>query len=158
MNTNRCPRSGARHRALGFTLIELLVAIGIVAILARVAIPSYKEFIARAARADAQLVLLQAANSLERQYSHCNSFLVVDASTAPPCRTAAPALATELRQSPVSGRRKYTITLAERTAQFYELQATPVDTTDPCGTFVLRSTGERRVSGGRWTVAQCWRR
>jgi type IV pilus assembly protein PilE len=45
----------------GFTLIELMIAVAIVAILAAVAYPSYKEHVLRSNRAAAQAVLLDGA-------------------------------------------------------------------------------------------------
>jgi len=50
----------------GFTLMELMVAVTIVAILASIAIPSYRQYVIRNNRAAAQAELMQIANSLER--------------------------------------------------------------------------------------------
>ena len=58
-------------RQSGFTLVELLVVIVIAAILATVAIPSYREAVRRSDRRAAQAVMLDIANR-ERQYFTAN--------------------------------------------------------------------------------------
>jgi len=71
--------SGAFSRARpgrGFTLIELLVAIVIVAILAALAYPSYRSQIQKTRRVDAQGVLMQGAQFMERRYTEDVSYTV----------------------------------------------------------------------------------
>jgi type IV pilus assembly protein PilE len=48
-------------RSRGFTLIELLVAVAIVAILAAIAVPGYREFVLRAHRTAAQSAMMDLA-------------------------------------------------------------------------------------------------
>lgn len=62
-----------RH-ARGFTLIELLVVVGIIAILAAIAIPAYGRYAFRARRADGQELLLRIANAQERYYAAYNKY------------------------------------------------------------------------------------
>ncbi len=152
----RAPLDPVRRRAAGFTLIEMLIAVMIVGVVTAFAVPNYTDYVRRAARTDAQLVLQQAANHLERIYAECNSYTVRDASTTPPC-TATFDLPADLKRSPIQGTKRYDLAINARTAQSYELVATPLDTTDGCGTYTLRSTGERLVSG-TLGVAACWRR
>ena len=49
------------QRQQGFTLLELMVAVMIVGVLAAVALPSYNQYIRRAARADAQSSMMALA-------------------------------------------------------------------------------------------------
>ena len=55
--------------ARGFTLVELLVAMGIVTILATVAVPSYRHAMQRAQRLDARLALQRIQYLQERHYA-----------------------------------------------------------------------------------------
>ncbi len=151
------PLRARPRRTGGFTLVEMLIAVAMLSILTMIATPSYLEYVRRSARADAQLVLQQAANHLERMYAECNSYLVRNAATVPPCTTAMGALPLELRRAPQSGTQRYTVTLPTVTAQTWELRATPADAADGCGTFVLQSNGTRDVTGALG-AQRCWRR
>lgn len=145
------------HLVRGVTLIELMVGIAVLGILAAMAISSYSEYVRRAARADAQLTLQQASLYLERRYAECNSYLKVDAGTSPPCTTDLTALPALLSRAPAEGLKRYTISIASRTAQSYQLKAVP-DTTDRCGSFVLDSSGARTVENAQNSADDCWRR
>ncbi len=56
------------HRMRGITLIELMIVIVVLSVLVSVAVPSYREFAARATRAEAKAALLQIATNQERFY------------------------------------------------------------------------------------------
>lgn len=53
----------------GFTLIELMIAVAVVAILAAIAYPSYRQQILKSNRTDARVALMQAAQLLEKCYT-----------------------------------------------------------------------------------------
>lgn len=58
----------------GFTLTEILVGMGILAILALLAVPSYQNYVKEARLKDAQAALLKNARFLESTYSQQFSF------------------------------------------------------------------------------------
>jgi type IV pilus assembly protein PilE len=58
----------------GFTLIELMIVVAIVGVLASIALPSYRNYVIRAARTEAQAELLQLASMQEKIYLNSNSY------------------------------------------------------------------------------------
>lgn len=135
------PSSWCHRRSAGFTLVELMVVVGIVAILAAVAIPSYQTSLQRGRRADARVAMTNLATRLERCFTQFGAYDADD------CAIASPA------DSPEGF---YAVTV-ERDAATWTLTAEPqraqvADTA--CGTFTLTNTGERDVSGE--SPERCW--
>ena len=118
----------------GVTLIELMITVVIVGILASIAYPSYQTYVARANRAEAEGILMENAQFLERNYTIANRYDQDSAGTA----TALPFTA-----SPKTGTAKYNITAAYGTGQTFTLTATPTGsmTGDSCGNLTLNNIG-----------------
>ena len=142
-------------RNTGFTLIEMLVAVAVIGILASIAYPNYRDYIARAKRSEARTMLLENAQFLERNFTTANRY-DEDSTGAEIGSDRLPRT-----QSPVDGAANYSITVAFPDAQSFTLTATRAGsmTNDPCGNFTLTHTGVQGISDNDGTtVAQCWGR
>ena len=67
----------------GFTLIELMVAVAIVAILAAVALPSYRDYVIRGRLVDATNTLSTMRARMEQHFQDNRTYATVGAFTAP---------------------------------------------------------------------------
>ncbi len=131
----------ARRVARGFTLVELLIAVAIVAILAAIAYPSYRNQIERSRRADAQTVLMQAAQFMERIYTE-NGCYNPDANCA---GTDTTGVTMPYSKSPIDGNEAYyAIAVTALARNSFELRATPQGSEAGAGLLEITDTGERR--------------
>ncbi len=152
------------RRANGFTLIELMVVVAVVAILAAIALPSYQESVRRSKRTEAQAVLMQAAQYMQRFYSANDRYtLTAGTTTAETAQSSAGVsmLPAALRQSPASGGAYTIAVLARDTPPSYSLTATRAGSmeADKCGTLVINSLGVKSVASQATgiTAADCWK-
>lgn len=107
------------QKSQGFSLIELMIVVVIVGILASIAYPSYLNQVTQSRRTDAQAVLMEAAQFMERFYTENNRY---DQDTG----GTAVALPAQLQESPRdSGTKSYDITVQASTTSTYTLRATP---------------------------------
>lgn len=139
------------RRHSGFTLVEILVALAIVAILAALALPSYRDSTLRAGRADGKAALMQVASDQERFYSANFTY-----STNAVPLAATPAATLTSRDG------NYVISVAAcaggTIANCFVASAAPqgAQANDTCGTLTINQLGVRTASGG--SVEDCWER
>jgi type IV pilus assembly protein PilE len=150
--------------AKGFTLIEMMITVAVIAILAAVAYPSYRDSVAKGRRADAKAQLLAAQQWMERVYSETYTYQSVGGTAIGTVLATQP-----FKQSPADGAAAYTISVNAPDANSYVLKATRtgVAAGDACGDFTLSSAGAKSVAAGTFDSGKyataaaaalaCWR-
>jgi prepilin-type N-terminal cleavage/methylation domain-containing protein len=83
-----------RRRSNGFTLIEVMIVVAIVAILAAVAIPSYRDYILRGQLVDGTTILSTVRADMERYYQDNRKYIAVGG-FVPPCASIDPTTRTQ---------------------------------------------------------------
>lgn len=151
----------ARNLVRGWTLIELSIVLFVITLLSAVAVPSYREQVARGHR-------LAAVDALQA--------MALMAESASAQRVAKPSLSRYSKLAdrfvPAHGIPIYRVSMLPGdqriggvTMQGYVLQATPLSAgpraNDACGAFVQDATGARlnQHAGGQWLsdAQSCWR-
>lgn len=136
----------ARTRSRGFTLIEVMIVVAMVAILASLALPSYREYIRRSSREAAQSELVELAAIQEKIYLNANAY-------ATSVSTAYNGQATGGLGVPsgLSRDSRYGLSVAVNGASF-TLTAAPVagSTQDGDGNLTIDSQGQRTWGSKTW--------
>lgn len=144
--------SAHRRPQRGFTLIELMIALGVLAILAAIAIPQFNRYGFRARRADGQKLLMAIANAEERYYAQQNKYAdlqVIGFSTS----------TTATSDSGYYGATVTVNTVNTFAAQGYTATATPVkggaQVKDVCGALSITNAGVKAPTNIT-SNGSCW--
>ena len=133
----------SRPRGSAFTLLELVIALAVAAILVMYAVPSYRGHVARSQRIDAASAVYRASQFVEAGLPGEVSPLPAGIDQAPPFGTPV------YRLHALPG---------NETNGGYAVEARPIEAgpmhDDPCGTFVLDSTGSRTNRTADGTAAE----
>ena len=149
----------------GFTLIELMIVVAVIGILASIAYPSYREYVAKSRRAEAKTVL-SAQQWMERFYTENFRY---DQNSAGTAVTDASQFPARFSQSPTEGSAVYTIAVVipANARDAYSVRATRKAgasmTADRCGDFSLDHLGRKDLANYSGFVSKaaaidaCWR-
>jgi type IV pilus assembly protein PilE len=131
--------------ARGFSLIELVIVLLIIAILSAIAIPSYRQYVVRANRVDAQRALMDLAARQERVFYTKNAYATTMA---------------ELGGSASVAGANYTIAPPSATSTSFTMTATAVGSQkksdQQCQTLTITNTGVQGSTGATANDPKCW--
>ncbi|BBN80946.1 type IV minor pilin protein PilE [Pseudoalteromonas sp. A25] len=129
----------------GFTLLEALIVLVILGIVASVAYPSYRNFLVKAARSEAMVVLLDAANKQEQYYVDNRSYTDKLSDIGVPEKTE-------------NGYYSLSVTVDEATFEVVAKPiAGPVSGDKECSALMINELGQK-LSEGSETKEYCWQR
>jgi type IV pilus assembly protein PilE len=133
-----------RWNSRGVTLIELMIVILVIAVLASIAVPSYRQYVLRAHRTEAKAALLNVAAAQEKFYLQNNTY-TNKLTDAPPAGLGVPA---------TTRNGYFNIAIGGADAATFTVTATATGTQTKdtrCLTFSINQLGQRTA-----TNADCW--
>ena len=141
----------SKYSARGFTLIELMIVVAIIGVLASVAYPSYKEYVARSRRAEARAVLVAAQQWMERFYTENFRY---DKNSAGVAVTDATQFPSRFSVSPVPGQgspmNDIAVVVTNNVRDVYSVTATrkagAAMASDRCGNFSIDHLGRKDLT------------
>lgn len=135
-----------RSTSQGVTLIELMIVIVVVAVLASIAVPSYRQYVIRTHRTEAKATLLNVAAAQEKFYLQNNTYATnAQRAVAPPNGLG------------IAGTENgwYTLTITAASAAGFTATAVPVaggpQAADACQLFQVDDRGVKTA-----TSPDCW--
>lgn len=147
----------------GFTLIELMITVGIIAILAAIAIPSYLSYITASRRAAAEACLSNYADFMERFYATNMSYSADTLNNAVTNITLSNLNLDCASAQNTGANYGYTFNTTLLTQSTFTLQATPIPGTSQakhdtlCATLTLDQQGNRGDTGtASASPSSCW--
>mgnify|MGYP006272916103 CR=1 FL=1 len=152
--------ASGNSRPRGFSLVEMLIVLGVISLLIAVALPAYRNQVAKGHRAQAKAQLLLAAQFMQSFHAAQDRFDQTREGTS--VRNSLPPT---LAQSPEQGTALYRLVWLELTPTQYRIGMQPVAgqamQADRCGTFTLDAAGTRSLDGAAGNDAalreECWR-
>lgn len=141
----------SKPQHLGFTLTELMIVVAVIAVLAAIAFPSYRNQVQKSKRTDAKTSLLDLAGRQERYFTTNNAYTIIPANLG--YSGAFPV------SVPSSTTFNYSITVTAAAGSTYTATATPNgdQVNDTCGTYSINEQGVQGNSNATTASDQCWR-
>ena len=139
------PATPVRSRMGGFTLMELMIVVVIMAILAAIALPSYREYVLRSRLIDATKSLADFHVKMEQFYLDNRTYVGAGGGCGVPDPTA-------------TGNESFTIACTGATATAYLVTATGITAKAPGFTYTIDQANTQATGGTAWgkTSTTCW--
>jgi len=140
----------------GFTLIELMIVVVVVAILAAIAFPQYRDYVVRSNRAVAKSLLVQVADRQEQFFTDRKTYATDMTNLGYPAATTKFVARGGDPAAADPGDALYSIALSGATATGYTLTATPVNAQaedTKCTAMAINQAGQRTSEPAG---SECW--